>query len=84
MYIDIYYISIILEFCYSYSLKFVISQVDIEIRFEKGDHGDGYPFDGRNSGLAHSPSPFIRKCVHFDDLQKWTINNSYKNGKLCE
>lgn len=49
-----------------FSRKYV-GKVDIDIRFEKGDHGDGFPFDGPGNVLAHA----LKEFVHFDDDETW-------------
>ncbi|WP_318350275.1 matrixin family metalloprotease [Aquipluma nitroreducens] len=51
---------------------------DIIFRWGVGDHGDGYPFDGANSVLAHSffppPNGNFAGDVHFDDAETWTLD----------
>ena len=59
------------------NLKFVRSssgKVHIEIRFEKGRHGDEDDFDGRGGTLAHAFFPIYGGDVHFDDDERWTDN----------
>ena len=49
-------------------------KVHIEIRFEKGRHGDEDDFDGRGGTLAHAFFPIYGGDVHFDDDERWTDN----------
>jgi hypothetical protein len=43
----------------------------VEISWESGDHGDGYPFDGPSGVLAHAFYPEDGR-VHFDEDELWT------------
>lgn len=52
---------------------------NLNFLFTRGDHGDGYPFDGPGRNLAHTfypappnPEP-IAGDLHFDDDDVWTI-----------
>ncbi|XP_042485085.1 metalloendoproteinase 2-MMP-like [Macadamia integrifolia] len=51
------------------------SDADIVIGFHRGDHGDGYPFDGQGSTLAHAFSPTDGR-FHYDADENWSTNPS--------
>ncbi|KAG8637951.1 metalloendoproteinase 3-MMP [Manihot esculenta] len=45
---------------------------DIKIGFHKGNHGDGYSFDGRGGILAHAFAPQDGR-FHYDADERWAI-----------
>jgi len=51
-------------------------KVDIEISFERDEHGDGIPFDGPGGVLAHAFYPSYGGGIHIDDTEFWTIDSS--------
>lgn len=63
---------------------------EIIIRFVPGDHGDGFPFDGAGSVLAHAffpsvppaPPSAIMGDAHFDEAETWTVNVPTGAGKI--
>jgi len=56
--------------------------VDIEIRFESYEHGDGEPLDGPGGTLAHAFFPLFGGDVHLDDSEVWTINTARGTNML--
>jgi len=56
--------------------------VDINISFEKYDHGDGNAFDGKGGVLAHAFFPQFGGTAHFDDTEDWSVTDYVGNQLL--
>uniref|UniRef100_A0A0K2UC10 Peptidase metallopeptidase domain-containing protein n=1 Tax=Lepeophtheirus salmonis TaxID=72036 RepID=A0A0K2UC10_LEPSM len=48
-------------------------KADIQIDFFRGNHGDGYSFDGASGVLAHAFFPGSGGNIHFDDAETWQL-----------
>jgi hypothetical protein len=55
----------------------------VNILFARGDHGDGFPFDGPGGVLAHTFYPSLPATeplagdMHFDDADSWHVGSNY-------
>lgn len=51
------------------------SGADLDVSWQVGDHGDGDPFDGPGTVLAHAFYPTDGR-IHFDDAESWATSGS--------
>ncbi|KAL8238519.1 hypothetical protein R6Q59_015086 [Mikania micrantha] len=57
---------------FTFSRTITYESADLKIRFERQDHGDGFPFDGPGGVLAHAFAP-TRGLFHFDADNSWAV-----------
>lgn len=65
-----------------FSRQRTTSKADIEIEFAKGAHGDGDPFDGKGSTLAHAFFPQFGGNAHFDEDEDWQTDSTAGGNNL--
>ncbi|XP_067667987.1 matrix metalloproteinase-19-like [Haliotis asinina] len=62
------------------TFKYTDGTPDIEVKFARGEHGDGQynAFDGKGKTLAHAFGPGSHRIngdTHFDDDEEWTYHS---------
>lgn len=57
---------------FKFSLTSNYQRANLKIAFYKGNHKDGYPFDGPGGTLAHAFAPTDGR-FHYDGSEKWSV-----------
>jgi hypothetical protein len=57
------------------------ANAQLQVSFNTGDHGDGFPFDGSGDTLAHAFYPQDGR-IHFDDAETWGLSDGGGNTDL--
>ncbi|KAL0540765.1 hypothetical protein IC582_020779 [Cucumis melo] len=63
------------KFTFSHAAR--VQTADILLSFERGDHGDGKPFDGPGGALGHAFGA-IDGRVHFDGDEQWETGSFWQ------
>ncbi|XP_065870062.1 metalloendoproteinase 3-MMP-like [Euphorbia lathyris] len=57
---------------FTFEITEYYDSADLKVNFYRGEHGDGFPFDGPEGILAHGMPPRDGR-LHFDADEKWVV-----------